>query len=853
MKLQYRILILVGVFLVSLAIFYHNLDVHTYMTELKTVGAAEATLPVISFMSGGEEINETLGYTFEADAYLLRESITPVSQDLSFSVIITEHESSVKRLRCEVMEIVTGTVLDTKEVKALRKLDDGRLVAPLVLGDNFATDTEYTMRITLTTDAGRDIYFYTRLLVATHGNLEREMAFVRTFHSSILDKTKRHEMERYLETSYTATGEDYSHVTIQDTIETVGYGDMEPTELYCSVPTITEYTSSYVSAKLDYRLELYSNDGLERYSAQERFRFRSSSQQNILYNYDRDMNAEFDGTMVSINRNQIKLGLSTNRELNYMLSDNKKYLLFAYDGDMWQYDMAANAMVQVFTYDKEDGDYARYYNRDHDFRLISVEDNGDADFVFYGYITRGQYEGRVGILYYRYYAEEHRIEEMMFVPVTVSYEVLKEEFGELCYMNDYDEFYFKLYDTLYLYRTLVNDFTVVAEKLSERFVLAQEQGILVYQSEYENADNKEVIFYDLENRSSSTMKAPQGDRILLLGTIDEQMIYGLVHEEDITFYDNGEWNVPMYKIMIEELDGTIVKEYEREGEYFASAEVVENAITIKLHKKTGEVAVPQEDGTEKMRPIYVESGDYNILKSNEIPGEAITIGSRTTDLMHREYYMNLPEGYKLEKIPTSVATQFTVLTNSTAVRVGKWIEERYYAVAYGKILLVSDAIGECIALADDNMGAVYDAKGNVVWVRGIKKSSASLKNLDRTYANDTYSEQQAILQMFLSYKGSRVDAKDCNLHAKALLTWLTESIPGTAVDLTGANLSQVLYFVSEGRPVCSKMNDEWVLITGYEPSKLTIVIPGRGKTATIDIDEAKAALDKRGIYYSYVD
>ncbi len=853
MKLRNRILILVGIFLVSLVIFYHNIDVHTYMTELKTVGAGDATLPVISFQTGGVEINETLGYTFEADAELIRESITPISKSLEFAVLIRENESTVKRLYCEVMEVVSGMVLDAVEVKALKETEDGRLSATIVLGDNYATDTEYTMRITLTTDAGRDIYYYTRMLQPTYGSPEREMTFVETFHSTILDKSKRNEMEDYLETTYTATGEDYSYVTIEDTIETVGYGDMEPLELVCSVPTITEYTSKYVSATMKYRLQVYSNDGREYYTATERYRFKSTSNQNILYNYEREMNAEFDGTMVSINRNQIKLGLTTQRDLNYLLSDNEKYLLFAHDGDMWEYDMVQNEMVQVFSFDKTGGDFARYYNKNHDYRLISVEDNGDADFVFYGYVTRGQYEGRVGILYYRYYAEEHRIEELMFVPVTVSYEVLKEEFGQLCYMNDYDEFYFKLYDTLYLYRTLVNDFTVVSEHLSERFVLAEEQGILVYQSEYENANNTQVIFYDLENRSQETMSAPAGDRILLLGTIDEQMIYGLVHEEDITFFDTGKMNVPMYKIMIEELDGTIVKEYQREGEYFASAEVVANAITIKLYKKTHEVAVPQEDGTETMRPIFVESGDYNILKSNESRSEKITIGSRTTDLMHREYYMNLPENYKLEKVPTKATTEFTVLTNSTAVRVGTWIDERYYTVAYGEILCVSDALGECIAMADEYMGAVYDSGGNVVWVRGMKATSATLKNLKKTYEDEEYTELQAILQMFLSYKGSSVDAKDCNTHAKALLTWLTESIPGTAVDLTGANLSQVLYFVSEGRPVCSLMNNEWVLITGYEPSKLTIVIPGRGKTATIDIDEAKEALDKKGIYYSYVD
>ncbi len=822
------------------------------MTELRTVEASDATLPVISFETGGEEINMTLGYTFAPDVHLLRKSLTPVSEQLEFSVLIDENESVVKRLHCMISEVETGTVLGEKEIKALKGTDDGRLRAVVTLDDNYALNTEYTMQITLTTDEGRDIFYYTRLLVVNFGNLEREIGFVKQFHSSVLDYDAKYDMEDYLETSYDATGADYSYVTIEDSIDTVGYGDMNPTELFCGVPTVTEYNTQYISAVLNYRLEIYTNDGRERYSAREQYRFRCQSNQNILYNYEREMNAEFQGTLVSINRNQVKLGLSTNTELNYLLSENKKHLLYVYDGDVWEYDMNDNVMTQVFSFEKEGGDYARYYNRDHDFRLISVDEVGNADFVFYGYITRGQYEGRVGLLYYRYFAEEARLEEMMFVPVTVPYEILKEEFGDLCYMNDYDEFYFQLYDTLYLYRTLVNDFTVVVEHLSERYVLSEEHSTLVYQSGGDNG-NRQIHFYDLENRSERVEKAPAGDRILLIGTIDGQLIYGLAHEEGITFHDNGEPHVPMYKILIEEFGGTIVKEYTREGEFFSSAEVEENAITIKLCKKVRDAVFTDAEGNEITRPIYVESGDYNILKSNEVRSEAITVGTRTTDLMHREYYMNLPEGFELKYEPTAADTSFTVLTNSTAVRVGTWIEPRYYVEAYGRVLAVTDRLGECIALADENMGAVYDAKGNVIWLRGMKKSSATLKNLTRTYEGDGYSEQQAILQMFLSYKGSSVDAKECNLDEKAFLTWLTQNIPGTGVDLSGTNLGQALSFVSEGRPVCTQYGGNWVLIVGYEPSKITMVCPARGRTLTVSVDEAKKQLDKGATFYSYID
>ncbi len=845
-------MILVGVFIAALTVFFLRVGFHTYSNELQTVAASQATLPTVSFSVGGVEINPMVGYTFEPQAQLLRETVTPIRSDLTFVVLIDEHESVVRRLTCRVSEVATGTEIETKEVKALKKGDDGRLSATVMLTGNYANNTEYTCHITLTTGDGRDVQFYTRLMVVTFGNLSREVEFVKDFHSALFDKNRMSEIEAYLDTLDSSTGADYSHVTIEDDVETVTYGQMNPTELYASVPTITEYNSTYVCATMESRLMIYTDDAEEKYCCTEQFRFRSQSRNHILFNYDRKLQADFDGTIVSINRNQIKLGLTTETDFDYLLSGNGKYLLFSYGGNLWEYDMVTNTMIELFTFERNGGDELRYRNKKHDFKLISVDNEGQADFVFYGYITRGQYEGRVGILYYRYYAKEGRIEEMMFVPVTVSYEILKEEFGELCYMNKYDEFYFKLYDTLYLYRTLVHDFSAVSEHLPKNSILFAEEGKLVFQNDYSDAANTQIVYYDLENRKAETETAEGGDRVLLLGAIEGDLIYGLAHEKDVTFHDNGDEHVPMYKIIIRSLDGTVIKEYESGDVYFSSALVEDNAINIELCSKQSE-AIVIVDGVRTYRPIYVDAGNYNILKSSRPVSRKITVSGRTGNLMHREYYMNLPSGYKLEKEPKTGDTVFTVLTNNTSVRVGSWIDSRYYVVSYGGIRMVSQQLGRCIALADETTGAVYDGKGNILWKRGTKADTARVKNLTPYYVSDERSELQAILQMFLSYKGSAADAANCDLNAKPMFTWLSENIPGTAVDISGATLAEALTFVSEGRPVAARYNGTWVMIIGYESSRIIVISPTAGKQMSLTLSDAKATIEKASIYYSYID
>ncbi len=855
MKVRYRIVILSVVFLAALFYFYQKVPEHTYLAEQKTVSAASATLPVVSFCVDGAELNQTLGYTFQPEEALLRQTITPVMSDLRFQVLIDQKESIVKRLVCTVMEVSSGFVVEETEIMALKAQDDGRVLASVILTGNYARNVEYTMRITLTTNEGRSIYYYTRLLVTDDSSLAQKLSFAMLFHNSVLDEDAKFAMEKYLETSATSTGQDYSLVTLSDSIEVVGYGEMRPVQVACAVPSVTEYNEKYLSVTLDFWLEIVTGDARESYWAREEYRYFSEGEKNILYNYKRTLNARFDGTLVSINKNQIKLGLTTETKLNYLLSENEDYLLFVRDGALWQYDMNTNTMVRVFGFYKEGMDYARYDNREHDFKLISLDDEGNADFVFYGYITRGEYEGRVGILYYRYYAKEHRLEEMMFVPVSVPYEILKEEFGEFVYRNEYDEFYFSLYDTLYLYRTLVNDFSVVTDQFSGEWVHFPEESLLVYPETSEDASNSALVFYDLENRAATKKEAKGAERILLLGTIDNRIVYGLAKEEDITFYENGTDCVPMYALFIEELSGEIVKEYSSEGQYIASAAVEGNVISIKLCKKTGTALVTvTEDGAERSweRPLYEEAGDDIILNIKENATEHITITSRTTDLMHKEYYLSLPSGYQLERIPKSAETIFTVLTDNTVVRVDNWLKPRYYTVAYGHVLLASESLGACIAAADAALGTVYSGNGTVVWMRGTKANAASLVNFKRTYASENLSPEQAVLQMFFDYKGASVSGSECNLNEKALLTWLLEKTSGTPVCLSGVTLAQALAFVSEQIPVAVRNDDSIFVLTGYSSSLVTYVDPARGKTFTVSLEEFAAALERGAVYYTYL-
>lgn len=850
---QYSGLIILGVFLVAFLIFYGTIDNHVYVNEFRTVNSMDATLPVVSFRTQDAEINRTLGLTFIPQEGKMRTSITPVSpSEKTFEILIDQKESNVRKLTCTVSEVSTGLVLDNIDLMSLKHTADGRLVGQVFLQANYATDTEYTMRVTLTTGEGKTAYYYTRLFLPTYGSPKREVEFLEYFHKSILDDEHKTEIEKYLESEESYTGADFSRITHRDSVDSVGYGQMSPTEIDTYVPTFVEYTTTYVAAEKEFYVQAYSNDGLETYSCVEHYRFRAEQKTNYLYSFERKMEVVFEPIYFNMSQNQIKLGITGEKDLNYLLSKNNKYMTFVRDGDLWEYDMDKNVLIPLFSFDREGGDNERYHNSDHDFKLISISDNGDADFVFYGYIVRGEYEGRVGILYYRYYAEEERVEELMFVPVTVPYDILKEEFGGVCYMNRVGEFFFTLYGTLYRYRTSLHDQSVLIEELLSPYYFVGSQ--LIYQ-ERDNTENTRVCFYDFESNSTTYKEAAEGDLLLFIGSIDGDLIYGDAHKADVTFKDNGKSHVPMYKIRIETLEGEEVKSYQRENEseYFLDAVIENNGIAIDINRKERTISGVGSGGTTYTRPIYAEVGTYNILKSSEAPKKQVALSYRNTEPMRREYYLNLPTSFKLTKLPEVIQIQSTQGSGRIPVRLGERTKPQFYVEAFGEVIVTSYDLAECISKANANYGGVFNEKGEVVWMRGMRANFRDIRNVLPVYCDELVSEREAILQMFLSFKGAVLTAADCDLDEKAMLDWITDSVPGTMVDLTGITVMEMLNFVSDGHIVATIFQGEWFMITGYSANLVVGINPAQGRQMTISLSRFRNELDNTGLFYTYID
>ena len=289
----------------------------------------------------------------------------------------------------------------------------------------------------------------------------------------------------------------------------------------------------------------------------------------------------------------------------------------------------------------------------YDIRILKLYEGGDISFMVYGYMGRGEYEGKTGILLYRYYRGEERIEEQLYLPVSESYQKIKEELGSFSYMNEYDVFFFMAYNTMYSYNLITKTLTVISDNaVADSVAFFHDSGYVVWQEE----GYADVKLLRLERGENKLLTAKEGEFIRVLGKINENIICGYGKLSDCMMMGDGSLLYPAYEVKILDVSLEEKKSYQKEGYYVADAEITTNSIRLRRVEKND-------------KGIYEEAEDDYILNSMEVQKRPVTLDKRITEKMLTEYYIDLPSTYAMKEIPVKGTVPYTLISEDTTVRV----------------------------------------------------------------------------------------------------------------------------------------------------------------------------------------
>ena len=569
-----------------------------------TTKQADATLPVMSFNLDKIKINTLHGYTTEMDPTKMRDCVIPISDDRKLSLSISTYGMAVDRISYKIRSMDGKRLVADDEISSFSNKDN-TIQADVSMPNVMDENTEYLLVFTIT--SGQDnVYYYSRIMQTDGKAAAKVVEFAKKFHDETFIKDDKSFFTTYMETT-TGDRNTLAHVDLTSTVSQITWGSMAAAQYTNPVIALKEINDSYDVVTIDYVMSCVDGKGeTEYYNVREYFRLRQTESRMYVLNYERTANQIFNSENSFISDSgSVMLGIRSS-EAEYRANEAGSVICFVQEGDLYSYDINNGMIIKVFSFRDAEGIDERENWNHHDIKIVSVDEAGSIDFVVYGYMNRGTHEGEVGTGVYHYDGLAHTIDEEAFIPSKTSYEVLKAEMGKMLYLNEKNEFYLMMDDSLYRINLGSMSVKKVVEGLSTGSYCASESNRYFAWVDSANQYSSNTIKV-MDLKSGKTFEVKKGDDQYLrpLGFIGEDFIYGQANAADVVSDAAGNTTFPMNGLIIlDTSDQSELKTYTPSGGYVEKISVDGYTVTIDL--------IAQNNG------VYAEIGQDTIMNREAV-------------------------------------------------------------------------------------------------------------------------------------------------------------------------------------------------------------------------------------------
>lgn len=832
-----KVLVLLAVFCAGVAGFS---QLTNHSNRDLTAEMADATLPVVSLYAGEMEVNELRGYTGQMNGVYMRDSITPIGDDRVLPIRIRTYDTRVDGIAYEIRSLdmerlVSDTVVtDYEEEK-------GQITADLAIQNLLEKNEEYLFILKLS--SGTDtISYYTRIMEEQDCYASECIGFVMDFHQKTFDKAEADSLATYLEPDASGDNTTLARVDIHSSLKQVAWADFAGERLTTPVPSLKEINSSYSVVVLDYLVASAGQGGeLEYYNVKEYYRVRYTNERMYLLNYERNMEQVFRGENLEVYDKYIQLGIR-NEDVEFASNEKGTVVSFVQGGELWCYNQSAGQLAQVFSFIGSEGINSRENYREHDIRIINIDETGSMDFAVYGYMNCGVHEGKVGICVYHYDSVINTIEEELFIPSDESYQVMKADLGQLMYENAKGVFFIMLEGTVYRIEldTMQVEEYITGLKEGTYAISESHRYFAWIDSPDANAADR-LHFVDLETENRREVSGSGAEYLKPLGFMDDDFVYGVARESDVFTDLAGNTTFPMYQVRIADAEFLeILKSYSKEG-YFVSGIEIEGYIMYLNRIQFNGMA-------------YVEAPQDTIMNRE---GDSSTIvGVHTTVTEAKETQVQLSLAQETQKTSAKIMTpkEIVVEEDREIVLENPGTESGYYVYARGEVLKVTESLPEAIAAANEGMGVVIGRRQKYIWKRARKSIQPEIEVSVGEEDAGTTSVAQCVSAM-LEQESIHIGVTALLEQGKTLKEILETTMENVVVlDLTGSALEEILYYINLGTPVFAMRNStDAVLVTGYDAQNVILYDPLQNTSDKMGLLDAAEMFGNAGnLFFGYI-
>lgn len=795
---------MIGIFLAALVIYFTLSYRAVELSNRVYSVMGEAELPVLFAESGGIRINPMHGYTQDMGNKTARDCLTVLPEDRKLSLSALEMNGKVVSVQYEIRSLDLSKLIENGTVKDITE-DGEKTRIEIPIQNLIEKDREYLLRLSL--DLGeKRVNYYTRILWTDKDFSPQMLEIAEDFTRKTFSKNDARALSVYLESDDTGDESTLAHVSLHSSFNQITWGDSGMQQ--DGQPEICLKELSGVMGEVQIRYASFCNDrdgNVRKFMNEDNFVFRYDPQRIFLMDYDRRTEEEFESADFRFRGGKLLVGIESSSRLYAKQSDSTQFLAFRSPDGLFRYDSRAKSCVRIFSYLSEEDKALRAGYKAHGIKILGVKNNGDVDFLVYGYFNRGRHEGSCGILYYTYDNSENTVVENFFLPLPEGYEVLEEDIQKLSYLSPNRMFYFYYDGNVYGVDTTSFELVTVAGNLeNSEFAASQSGRYIAYQDssgEEGPYESERISFVDLSDDKSLEL-TESGRKLRVLGFIGEDLIYGLT-DPNVTGAFTPQHEVAVSELRIAGPDLKEKSRYQKDGIYYGNAEVSEDRVRFDEYRL---------DGGE----FRLAGSDSIISSKQNLDPAAVSAENLQDPTLQKCWYYGISDiGGKTVKCysPKSFS-----LEKSSSIDLNipeaKGREPLFLAYSLGHFRGSSRTMQGAWEQVYEDYGYILDESGRMLWNRTDKANAVNLKN-------PKLSPEELIAQISSLENMERCDG--------FLL-----------LNAYGVDLGSVLYYVGKGVPVLIREGEDYRCIFSYNAGTITLGDPSGKNRTVIARSEAEA-------------
>lgn len=805
-----RIGILFLIFMIGIVVYFMNAR---NAMEKKTAvysNLEEPSLPVVYAVYDGKEINDMHGFLEDMGNKAAREQITVLPVDRMLKLHIAEYGNTITGIRYEIRNLAMDRLIERTEINDWSS-ENGVTAVTFPIQNLIEKGEDYLLSIQVDT-AEKQINYYTRIMWVENTYVADMLELAENFTRKSLDYNEARELVTYLETNDREDNSSLGHVNIRSSFNHLTWDGLAVEMEGEPEIRVKEFDGIMGQLQVKYKVKITDEKGAETLvDTEDNYAMRWNEQRIYLMNYERYADELFTGKAQNYQGKRILLGISNEENIRSKKSPNGHNIAFTVNNNLWNYNQDDKKNVCIFSFGSEKDDGIRSGYNSHGIKILSVENDGTVNFLVYGYMNRGRYEGRMGVVCYSYSRENDTVEEKFFIPSSESYERMQKEVEGLSYLNSNGMIYLMLGGGVYGVDLKSNEFLVVAQGLVEgSFAVSSDGSRFAWQEGDSLYQSGRIHVMDFQTAEKQEIDGKEGDYVRVLGFVGNDLIYGFGKEKDSWVVNGRRKGLPMYAMYIADNQMNVQSEYRKDGIFIGDVMAEDGRIHLKRYTKEGE-------GQYR----YLDE-DTIVCNRKEGADPLQGIGWFASSEKGKVYFVQTDTELKASSVKTSVPKTFSYENTSMLEMRGQKADDSqvFYAYSGGRYLGAFRSFSKAVAAAYDRMGYVTDADQRTLWDRINRRASRAIKSPAEAAGN---------MVKYLDSFGKNAICREDDI---------------TVIDAGGCSLNQMFYFIDKGIPVAAYTSyGQYLLISGYDQYNVTLYDPAAQETWKMGIADAGAYFD----------